>query len=142
VSSAGIPTDSQDGGDLQAAREALKRHDWQAAYDAADRAAGTAADPLDEATRLDVRAEAAWWLGRMDDCIEARESAFAIFDECGAGRQGAQCAVWLYEHYCFKAQPSIGGAWLRDGPLVGASPVGGVPRIVPGASRVDVAVPR
>jgi DNA-binding CsgD family transcriptional regulator len=113
VSSAGIPTDSQDGGELPGAREALKRHDWQAAYDAADRAAGTAADPLDEATRLDVRAEAAWWLGRMDDCIEARESAFAIFDECGAARQGAQCAVWLYEHYCFKAQPSIGGAWLR-----------------------------
>ncbi len=49
----------------------------------------------------------------MDECIASREAAYAIFDECGANRSAGQCAVWLYEHYAFKAQPSIGGAWLR-----------------------------
>jgi DNA-binding CsgD family transcriptional regulator len=98
---------------LAAARDALARHDWQAAYDLTGDADGPEASPLDRADRLAVRAEAAWWLGRMDDCIAAREAAFAIYDECNAVREAAQCAVWLYEHYCFKAQPNIGGAWLR-----------------------------
>ena len=49
----------------------------------------------------------------MDECIEHREAAFLAFDECGENRRAGQCAVWLYEHHCFRAQPSIGGAWLR-----------------------------
>jgi ATP/maltotriose-dependent transcriptional regulator MalT len=97
---------------LGAARDALARHDWQAAYDAADPAGSRDADRLWEAARLDVRAEAAWWLGRMDECIASREAAYTIFDECGEHRAAGQCAVWLYEHYCFKAQPNIGGVWL------------------------------
>ena len=109
-----IEAGAGDGGTdlLQSARDALARHDWQAAYEAAGNA-DAAGDPLAEAARLDLRAEAAWWLGRIDECIEAREAAYAIFDACDAARSAAQCAVWLYEHYAFKAQPSIGGAWLR-----------------------------
>ena len=73
-----------------------------------------------------MRAEAAWWLGRMDGCIASRGAASAILDECGEHRRTAQCAVWLYEHYCFQAQPNIGAAWLLrarrilDGDDVGA----------------------
>ena len=98
---------------LAAARDALARHDWQGAYEAASRGGSADGDRCAEAARLDLLAEAAWWLGRMDECIEHREAAFAAFDECGDGRLAGQCAVWLYEHYCFRAQPSIGGAWLR-----------------------------
>src|SRR3954452_2745880 len=107
----GIPTEL-----LDAARQALARHDWQAAYDdtlAALAATSGEAGDSERATLLDTKAEAAWWLGRLDDCIEAREAAFAIFDECGQTRQAAQCAVCLYEHYNFRARPTIGGAWLR-----------------------------
>jgi ATP/maltotriose-dependent transcriptional regulator MalT len=95
-----------------AARDALARHDWQAAYDMAAPGAG-GADPLAEGERLDARAEAAWWLGRLDECVAGREAAYALFEERGDARRAAQCAVWLYEHHCFKAQPSIAGAWLR-----------------------------
>jgi hypothetical protein len=98
---------------LAAARDALARHDWQEAYDAASRGGGPDGDRCAEAARLDLLADAAWWLGRMDECIEHREAAFAAFDECGEQRRAGQCAVWLYEHYCFRAQPTIGGAWLR-----------------------------
>lgn len=97
---------------LAAAREALARHDWQAAYAASDSAV-SGARGLAAADGLDVRAEAAWWLGFMDECIDAREAAYAIYEEGGATRQAAQCAVWLYEHHTFKAQPSVGIAWLR-----------------------------
>ena len=35
------------------------------------------------------------------------------YDELGDRRRSGQCAVWLYEHYCFKARPAIAGGWLR-----------------------------
>jgi len=98
---------------LAEARALLARHDWQGAHDLAGAAEADADDPLVRAGLLDVRAEAAWWLGDLEDCIESREAAFALFDEHGSPRAAAQCAVWLYEHHCFRAQPAIGGAWLR-----------------------------
>ncbi len=97
---------------LAQAQRALASHEWEAAYKAAT-SGGFKPEPLVEAALLDAQAEATWWLGRIDDCIDAREAAYAIFERHGDARRAAQCAVWLYEHYCFKAQPSIGGAWLR-----------------------------
>jgi hypothetical protein len=55
------------------ARDALARFDWQAAHDAA--AAIEVDDPLGRATRLELLADALWWLGRLDECIDRREAA-------------------------------------------------------------------
>ncbi len=90
---------------------ALRRQDWQAAYDAAQAAAVDSPDL--EADRADLVADAAWWLGRLDDCIEARERAYHLYEELGKQRRAGQCAVWLYEHHAFKATPAMAGAWLR-----------------------------
>jgi len=98
---------------LAAAHLALSNCDWQGAYDAASSPQGREADSALAADRLDVLADAAWWLGRLDECIEAREGAYARFDELGDRRRAGQCAVWLYEHNCFKARPAIAGGWLR-----------------------------
>jgi DNA-binding CsgD family transcriptional regulator len=95
------------------ALEARARQDWQACFDAVCGPSAAAGDPAVEAERLDLRAEATWWLGRLDDCIEARERAYNLFDELGDRRRAGQCAVWLYEHHCFRASPSIASAWLR-----------------------------
>jgi ATP/maltotriose-dependent transcriptional regulator MalT len=103
----------EDADPLIAAHGALARHEWQAAYDAAAPLPASGDDPGREADRLDVRAEAAWWLGRLDECIAARETSYALFDGRDDARRAARCAVWLYEHYCFRAQPTIGAAWLR-----------------------------
>jgi len=100
------------GGPLAEAHAALARHDWQSAYDAARPTASPEPEAV-QATRLDARAEAAWWLGQMDECIETREAAYAIFDRAGDARAAAHCAVRLWEHYNFRAQPNIAGAWLR-----------------------------
>ncbi|MCU1449229.1 MAG: response regulator receiver protein [Acidimicrobiales bacterium] len=98
------------------ARQALARHDWSGAYElltSGDRAAdGGATDDLG-AEELDLLAEASWWLGRIEECIVAREAAFQAYESAGARRQAAQCAVWLVEHHWFLARPSIAGAWLR-----------------------------
>jgi ATP/maltotriose-dependent transcriptional regulator MalT len=92
-------------------RAALDRQDWRRALDAA-RAIGFD-EPRLEADRLDLEAEAAWWLGRLDDCISAREAAYRMYDELGDDRQAGQCAVWLWEHHVICARPAVAGGWLR-----------------------------
>ncbi len=96
---------------LAPAREAHRAQDWQGAFDAATTAA--VADPLLEAERADLLADAAWWLGRLEDCIEARELAYRGYDELGEAHRAGMCAVWLWEHHALAARPAIGGAWLR-----------------------------
>jgi DNA-binding CsgD family transcriptional regulator len=72
----------------------------------------TCTDPADEGDRLDLLADARWWLGAIDACIEAREAAYHVFDDLGATRRAGQAAVWLYEHHCFLNRPAIGSGWL------------------------------
>ena len=96
---------------LAVARSLMARWAWAEAFNAArlaDVAPGRA-----EANRLDIVAEAAWWLGRLDDCIEAREQAYPRYEAVGDRLRAGQCAVRLWEHHQFKAHPAIAGAWLR-----------------------------
>ncbi|WP_436794215.1 LuxR C-terminal-related transcriptional regulator [Actinospongicola halichondriae] len=97
---------------MQRAVDAITRHDWQDALDLARQAAGEVEGSA-EADRLDLLADAAWWLGRLDDCIEAREGAYRVYDELGDHRSAGQCAVWLYEHHQFRMRPTIAATWLR-----------------------------
>jgi ATP/maltotriose-dependent transcriptional regulator MalT len=91
--------------------DAIERQDWTAAVELADAVAP--ADPDAAAELADLRAEGAWWLGRVDDCIAAREDAYRAFDELGRTRDAGRCAVWLWEHHAISARPAIAGAWLR-----------------------------
>ncbi|MFL6204321.1 MAG: LuxR C-terminal-related transcriptional regulator [Acidimicrobiales bacterium] len=96
---------------LARARDALARHDWQAAADAAR--AAELDSPALEAARADLLADATWWLGDLDSCTSAREEAYRIYDELGDGRRAGQCAVWLWEHNAFWARPAMASGWLR-----------------------------
>lgn len=97
-----------EGRGLDAARALLDRHDWEQAF-----ALLTAGDGSSDPDWQDALAEAAWWMGDIDACIAARERAYAAFEETGDTRSAGGCAVWLFEHHCFRAQPSIGSGWLR-----------------------------
>ena len=92
-------------------RRAVDRHDWAVALELTDTV--DAADDASRAEVADLRAEAAWWLGRVEDCIVAREEAYRTFLELGRTRDAGQCAVWLWEHHAISARPAIAGAWLR-----------------------------
>lgn len=96
---------------LAPVHQALSGHEWQVALDAAR--ALSFEDPAPEADRLDLEAEAAWWLGRIEDCIVAREAAYRIYDGLEDNRRAGQCAVWLWEHHSICARPSIATGWLR-----------------------------
>ncbi len=97
---------------LDEVRAAIGRHDWQGAHDLAT-VADVGDDPLAEAERLDLLADAAWWLGRLDECTSAREQAYVVYEGLGDQRRAGQCAVWLYEHHAFRARGAIAGGWLR-----------------------------
>ncbi len=100
------PTDA-----LDAARRHLAAGEWRAALDAAQ---GASVSPdVAAGDRLDVIAEASWWLGDLEACIDAREQAYAAYEVTGDGRRAGQCAVWLWEHHMISARPAIGGGWLR-----------------------------
>lgn len=97
--------------ELEAAQDALARADWAAARDAA--LAATVSDPTSAAQRLDLLADALWWLGELDECIERREAAYRAYDDLAEHRRAGQCAVWLYEHHGFKMRPAIANGWLQ-----------------------------
>jgi DNA-binding CsgD family transcriptional regulator len=98
---------------LAEARKAIARADWQGALDAGGDVTAFAGDSLSLAEHDAILAEALWWLGRLDECIARRAAAYRTYEELGERRQAGQCAVWLYEHYCFKAQPAIASGWLQ-----------------------------
>ncbi len=100
-----------DSGELDAVRHAIARHDWQSALDAAR--AASFDDPAVEADRLNLVADAAWWLGHLDECIAARELAYRTFDELGDQRRAGESAVWLSEHHAFRVHQAMASGWLR-----------------------------
>ena len=100
---------------LRGAQDALARCDWERAR-ALARAAGpddAPADPEGEAARLEVIGEAAWWLGDIEEAIEARQQAYRLHDDQGRHRRAGANAVLLYEHHGQRARGAIGSAWLQ-----------------------------
>lgn len=97
--------------ELREALAAAASHRWSAVVDTLD--GRRCADPAVDAARLVLVADASWWLGRTEACIEAREHAYRIYTELGASREAGMCAVWLYEQHCQRARGSIGSAWLQ-----------------------------
>ena len=95
---------------LEEGREAVRRHAWREAYErlhAADQAGGLEADDLEGL------AEAAWWNGRSDECIAARERAYTLHLEAGRPRRAALVATSLAKEQFGRSAPAIGQAWLN-----------------------------
>jgi len=95
---------------LAAGREALRRHAWREAFDhlrAADAAGPLAPEDLE---RL---AEAAGWIGRLDDCIALRERAHAAYLEGGDQRRAGFVALLMVHDHFAKGKASLAHGWLR-----------------------------
>jgi ATP/maltotriose-dependent transcriptional regulator MalT len=96
---------------LRDARDALARHDWEAAAAIAGELRFD--EPAAEAERLYLLAEATWWLGQLDRCIEARQAAYRAYESLGDHRRAGLCAVWLYEHHAFRGRGGMASGWLQ-----------------------------
>jgi class 3 adenylate cyclase len=96
--------------DLTIAREALARHAWQEAFESFTRAevrSGLGGSDLEGL------AEAAWFSGRADLAIDARERAFKAHQSAGDRVRAAYVALDLAREHAFKRQGSLASAWTR-----------------------------
>jgi tetratricopeptide (TPR) repeat protein len=94
----------------EAGRSALARHAWREAFDIFCKA--DAARPL-SAEDVERLAEAAWWTGRIDDCIAAHERAYAAYMDQGIPRRAAMVAARLAEDFFNRQAKSLGNGWLK-----------------------------
>ena len=94
---------------LEAGREALRHFAWRDAYELLESA--DAAAPLSP-DDLEGIAAAAWWTGRLEACISARERAFASYMATGSRRPAAMVAMAVAKDYFAKGVSSIGSAWV------------------------------
>lgn len=97
---------------LEAGRSAASRYAWREAYDSLSAAAeGSILGPND----LDAFADAAWWMGQMRACIDARQRAFTGFLEAGDERHAMKMAAYLSAHHRDTDEGTIAQGWLRRG---------------------------
>jgi class 3 adenylate cyclase len=97
---------------LGAGRDAIDRHSWREAFDLLTEAD---ASGLLEPQDLESLGEAAWWTGRLDDCIDARQRAYSAYVESGNGRHAAMIALSVAKDYFAKQASAVGTAWLNRG---------------------------
>jgi len=99
------------GDPLQPGREAIKRYAWREAFDLL-----SAANPsILTAQDYEHLAEAAWWTGRLDACIDARERAYNIYLQQGNQRRAGSMALELAHDHEFKRALPIATGWQSKG---------------------------
>jgi hypothetical protein len=94
---------------LEAARDAYRRHDWAAAREgfSAVRTAGELA-----AADLDALADAAWWLGDVEEASAVLEEAYRRhLDESRPGR-AAMAAIGVAVNHLLRGDGVVGSSWL------------------------------
>lgn len=95
---------------LEAGRDAVARHSWHEAFDLLSEA-----DTLEALGPEDLEglAQAAWWTGRLDDCITTRERAFSLYLDAGNPRRAAAVALAVANDYFWKLAHAIGAGWFN-----------------------------
>src|SRR5882724_4502507 len=108
VIGATAPPAHSDGED--AGRNAFARHAWREAFETLTNARAVRALAVEDDERL---AESAWWIGRVDDCIAARERAYVTYMDQRKPRLAAAVAVRLAEDFFRRQAKSLGNGWLK-----------------------------
>ncbi|MFL5673275.1 MAG: adenylate/guanylate cyclase domain-containing protein [Chloroflexota bacterium] len=95
---------------LETAHQAIKRHDWAAAFDAlteAEQAHGLSGHDLEDL------AMAAFFTARGGLTREIKERAFSVYEAEGDAVRAAYLAVDIAREYGYQGQRSIAGVWIR-----------------------------
>lgn len=106
-----LPTSSTSVADmLRTGLQAFDRTEWLEAFNALS--AADAVNPLPP-SHLERLAEAAWWIGKSDECIRTRERAYAQYVEAGELNSAASVALAVSEDYFHKLSRSVAHGWLQ-----------------------------
>lgn len=90
------------------ARESAARGVWRDAYDAYAGADESGLSPTD----IESFAEAAWWTGRIEEAIELRERAYAIFNAAGDDLGAARVALALSWDHQARGAFAVSHGWF------------------------------
>ena len=90
------------------AHEAAAQQDWATVHDFV---AGIEPARL-TASDVELAADAAWWLTRLDDALALRQRAYAAFVAANDDRRAAFCAWYLWFDYRFKGDTAVASGWL------------------------------
>jgi ATP/maltotriose-dependent transcriptional regulator MalT len=64
-------------------------------------------------SEMELLAEASWWLGRVNECIEIRQRVFECYERDGDLAGAARLALLLSEDHRRQAHRAVGESWLR-----------------------------
>ncbi len=95
---------------LDRAREALKDHAWQDAYDGFNL---IAADGELTGDDLEGLGEAAWWTAHATESLDALERAYAKYVDEGNKPRAAHVALAIADDYNDRIQHAIGNGWFQ-----------------------------
>jgi class 3 adenylate cyclase len=96
--------------DLETGRDAAARRAWPRAYEALS-STDTAGDLAPE--DLELLAKAAWWTGRPNESIDARERAYASYVRRGDAERAAFTALTLRRELTTQREGSLAAGWLQ-----------------------------
>lgn len=95
---------------LATGRDAVARRAWPEAYEALSGATASGELQPDD---LELLAKSAWWVGRQNEAIEARERAYATYVDRGDVPAAAFTALTLRRQYAMKLAGSVAQGWLN-----------------------------
>ncbi len=93
---------------LEAALDAYRQRDWSRAYECFT-AVGQRVPLTPE--DLDALSDACWWLGRVDDCLEAGEAVRGYVDAERPG-DAAMCALDVAVSLLLRGDEVVGSGWI------------------------------
>jgi DNA-binding CsgD family transcriptional regulator len=93
--------------DIDRARDAVERGSWSEAYELF-----LALEPLERPEDRERFADAAWWTGRIEESIGARQKAYTGYTEAGNDRRAAWMAGRLCMEHFLRDEQAVGAGWF------------------------------
>ncbi len=93
--------------DIDRARAAVDQGSWSEAYDRY-----RALEPLERPEDHERFADAAWWTGRIEESIAARQKAYTGYEEARDDRRAGWMAARLCMEHFLRDEPAIGAGWF------------------------------
>ena len=96
-------------GFVKAARDAFRRRNWAQARDGFHAVRDLGSLAADDYYEL---AEAAWWLGDIDESLAAYEQAYRGYLQAGRSPRAAMAAMFLAAHATERGDIAVGSGWM------------------------------
>ncbi|MGA9160403.1 MAG: LuxR C-terminal-related transcriptional regulator [Actinomycetota bacterium] len=93
--------------DIDRARAAVERGSWSEAYELF-----RALEPLERPEDRERLADAAWWTGRIEEALAARQRAYTGYAEAGDDRRAAWMSARLCMEHFLREEPAVGSGWF------------------------------